>query len=740
MKNRILLFILIVILLFSLVACSQTTTEKTDKDDTQTTESLEDDDKVETETTTAEETEMTIEEKLLSGYWYLSYLEISGYFVKFKFNNDGTCDGVVLKYPFVENMEGECEIEWEYDDKSKELTLFSQDSKELIKFYYNESNDWFQMDYEKEYWPNEDEIPEEFSKIYEDGMNIYLFPCEENFSSLDVKIFNRLLTVIYGYGDYSYIYNLMAERKEKSKIQMDKAAIAELYQAIKTTMVYSIYEDVKVNQNPVKVNKNGDLFIAELFDTSNSVGRDFATEVECTIDTEIIEFRSSMKNDCTIQIVKFDTERGIVVIQIISEDAGLEYYIDSFGEHEGIYINEETDLSERPSLEDYGSGEILIWVPSYAADFTERIAKQFIAEHKKYSGYRISVECVSEADAVRNVIDVPHLAADIYCLSQDRVEQVVLAEVLTPLEDIYADYVEKNNIASTVTASQINGQTYAFPITADNGYFMYYDKSVITNPNSLEQIIADCEKAGKSISFEVNNGWYQTAFFFGTGCVLEYEIDKNDQFVNCNIDYNSKQGLVALRELIDLTSSPAFVNGSSVVSAVNPGVVISGVWSEEDAVKKFVDAEGNSVLGVAKLPEFKGCDGNTYQLSGFMGCSLLGVKPQQNEGKSVVCMELAKYLTSEEVQLERYRELGWVPSNLDVINEIGVQDDAVVSALLAQSKYMVPQRLYPGDYWSRSLELAEECISKKLNPSTSDEELMNVLEQFQNDCRSYVMK
>jgi arabinogalactan oligomer/maltooligosaccharide transport system substrate-binding protein len=35
----------------------------------------------------------------------------------------------------------------------------------------------------------------------------------------------------------------------------------------------------------------------------------------------------------------------------------------------------------------------------------------------------------------------------------------------------------------------------------------------------------------------------------------------------------------------------------------------------------------------AKLPSFTGSDGNTYQLSGFSGYKLLGVKPQEDEDK-----------------------------------------------------------------------------------------------------------
>ena len=42
------------------------------------------------------------------------------------------------------------------------------------------------------------------------------------------------------------------------------------------------------------------------------------------------------------------------------------------------------------------------------------------------------------------------------------------------------------------------------------------------------------EAAGKNIYFEINNGWYQTAFFFGTGCELTYDVDAEGNFYYIN--------------------------------------------------------------------------------------------------------------------------------------------------------------------------------------------------------------
>ena len=192
---------------------------------------------------------------------------------------------------------------------------------------------------------------------------------------------------------------------------------------------------------------------------------------------------------------------------------------------------------------------------------------------------------------------------------------------------------------------------------------------------------------------EINSGWYQPAFFFATGCTLTYDTDDAGNFTGCNIDYVSDKGLVALKEIIELKSSSAFQNGSSVDNGTNIGAIVDGTWDAEAAKAAFGDG-----YACAKLPSFQGSDGQTYQLSGFGGFKLLGIKPQEEAGKLAVCHALAQYLTSTDVQLARYQAVGWGPSNLAAQQDSAVQADEALSALASQLAYTIPQGNYPGDY------------------------------------------
>lgn len=387
--------------------------------------------------------------------------------------------------------------------------------------------------------------------------------------------------------------------------------------------------------------------------------------------------------------------------------------------------------TEAPAADiDYGSGTITIWVAEEVADFTKEQAEKFIADNADYSGYTIDVQATGEGDAAGNMITDVEGGADIYGFAQDQLARLVSAGALTPLTGDYATFVTDNNDSGAAAAAAVADTTYAFPLTSDNGYFLYYDSSVVTDPTSLDAIVSDCESAGKSFYMEINSGWYQTAFFFGTGCKFTYDTDNDGNFTACNMDYASDNGVKALKAMVNLNKSKAFVNGSSLSSATNPGAIIDGTWDSSAAKDLFGDN-----YACAKLPKFT-VDGEDFQMSGFGGYKMMGVKPQAEQGKMIVCLNLAEYLSSEDVQMARYESNGWGPSNVNAQNSDEVKSDVALSALAEQLVNTIPQGQYPGDYWTLATSLGDSVIAGDYNNAT-DDDLMSALTDFQTTCEGY---
>ncbi len=382
---------------------------------------------------------------------------------------------------------------------------------------------------------------------------------------------------------------------------------------------------------------------------------------------------------------------------------------------------------------DYGTGEIKVWVADNVVDFTNSQIETFMSENPQFAGYTVTVEPVGEGDAAGNMITDVEAGADIYAFAQDQIARLVSAGALEEVNPDVVDAVKAENDEGSIGAATVGDVLYAYPLTSDNGYFLYYDKSVVTDPSSLETIVADCESAGKNFYMEINSGWYQTAFFFATGAQLSYETDDQGNFTSSNVTYASDEGVVALKEMIELKKSSAFQNGSAAGEATNVAAIVDGTWDSATVKELFGDN-----YACAKLPSFEGSDGKTYQMSGFGGFKLLGVKPQEDENKLAVCDALAYYLASEEVQLARYNEVGWGPSNLNAQASDEVKADEALTALAEQLTYTIPQGQYPGDYWDLAVSLGDSVISGELSESSSDDDIMAALQSFQDTCESYV--
>ena len=372
------------------------------------------------------------------------------------------------------------------------------------------------------------------------------------------------------------------------------------------------------------------------------------------------------------------------------------------------------------------SGDLKVWVADAAVDFTNQQVEAFKAANPDFADMTVTVEAVGEGDAAGKVITDVDAAADIFGFAQDQLARIVAAGAIEIVEPTNGEAVKAENDAGAVAAVTMGDELYAYPLTSDNGYFLYYDKSVVTDPSTLEGILADCEAAGKSCYMEINSGWYQTAFFFGAGCAVTYDSDNEGNLTACNVDYASENGLKALKSMIALASSPAFVNGSSISNATNVAAIVDGTWDTEAAKELFGDN-----YAAAKLPTVDG-----YQVSGVGGFKMLGVKPQEDEAKLAACDALAAWLSSGDVQLARYEALGWGPSNLAAQQSDAVKADVALSALADQLQYTIPQGQYPGDYWSLATGLGDNIIGHKYD-GADDEALMTALTEFQDTCISY---
>lgn len=369
-----------------------------------------------------------------------------------------------------------------------------------------------------------------------------------------------------------------------------------------------------------------------------------------------------------------------------------------------------------------GTYDIKVWV-SEIEGVVELTQKQIDAFEAANPGVVINatVEGVSESDAATQVTSDVESAPDIYCFAQDQLARLVQASALAAPGTAATEAITSTMSAVAVATAKVSGKLWAYPMTSDNGYYMYYDKSVIgdTDLNSLEDLIAVCEANNKFFNFELEgSAWYTASFFFATGCVSEWtQTEDGKDFASVNDTFNSPEGLVALKGMSKLLKSSCYQSNSNDFN--NAAIVVTGSWNSAAAETAFGEN-----LGAAKLPSFT-VDGKTYQLGSFTGGKLMGVKPQTDLNRAKVLQALAIYLTGETCQKERFESFNWGPTNTVVASSDAVKSNVHLNAFSAQAAFGTPQLQIHGSWWDIAKALAVGAKAAE-----DDTALQNVLDTY----------
>ena len=379
-----------------------------------------------------------------------------------------------------------------------------------------------------------------------------------------------------------------------------------------------------------------------------------------------------------------------------------------------------TDTSSSPLA---GTYDITVWVGEAAVDLTKKQIDDFNKNNELGITFNAIVNGVSEATSADQMLVDVSVGADIYCFAQDQFARLVQGGALAELDAEAAKEVKAANDPGVVAAATTGDKMYAYPLTSDNGYFMYYDKTVIPEEDvdSLEKLIADCEAAGKYFAFETNtSAWYIASWFFATGCKSEWTTDDAGNFISVADDFNSDKGLIAVKGMKKLVDSKFHVSSSSGDEfASDAAIVVTGTWNFE-AIQKLLGDH----MGVTDLPSFE-VDGKEYHLGSFNGCKLMGVKPQSDSLRLLALQLLAEYLTDEARQMERFNTLSWGPSNLNAQKSDAVQNNPGLAALLKQNQYSRPQGQIHGAWWDIA-----KVIGDDVKAATDEAGLKQALQNY----------
>lgn len=382
--------------------------------------------------------------------------------------------------------------------------------------------------------------------------------------------------------------------------------------------------------------------------------------------------------------------------------------------------------SDESTDEGAASGEkqdvaLRLWGAEEDQALLQSLIDSFTEEYADAANITVELGVESESTAKDTVLTDVEAAADVYAFASDQLPDLVNAGALQSIDDMdealqaYAGKsvadIESANSADSVEAATFNDTLYAFPMTADNGYFLYYDSTVLSEEDvaSWDTMLTAADAAGKKVAMTLASGWYNASFFYSAGFTTGLNDDGSTSMDwNGEADYT---GVEVTQAMLGITGSPAFmaVADGDISNQIASGqlcAAVSGTWDATAAQEAFGDG-----YAATKLPTFT-VAGEQVQQASVSGYKMVGVNAHsENAGWAAL---LADWITNEAAQQQRFDEREIGPSNNAVLESDAVQSNIALAALAAQNEYGVVQ--FAGqNYWDPAATFGEIIAKGELS-------------------------
>lgn len=365
---------------------------------------------------------------------------------------------------------------------------------------------------------------------------------------------------------------------------------------------------------------------------------------------------------------------------------------------------------------------LTVWGAEEDRELLSEITESFRLEYGSQADFNITLKAQSESGCKDALLADPQSGADVFAFADDQLGALAAAGVLMPVSD--PDGIRGENLSSAVNAASVNNVLYAYPITSDNGYFLYYNKAYLSaeDVQRLDDILDTADRNGRRFTMDWSSSWYVYSFFGCTGMTVGLNGDGVTNYCTWNSSEGDIKGVDVLQAMTDIAGHASFLNvtdGEFIEGAENGSVIagISGAWNA-DALEKIWGDD----LGAAKLPTYT-CGEKQVQMASFLGSKLIGVNAYSQEYEWAE--KLAEWISNEKNQALRFEMRGQIPSNINASNSGSVRNSAVAAAVAEQSEYSQLQRV-GARFWSPPAEVAM-CIDADNPPGADFQRMLDVM-------------
>ena len=419
-----------------------------------------------------------------------------------------------------------------------------------------------------------------------------------------------------------------------------------------------------------------------------------------------------------------------------------------------------------------GGTTLTVWGAQNQQEFLLTEIERFKEAYPEYKDVKFKLGICGEGDAFSNLSTDPEAGADVYAYANDQLINLLKRGAVSQINPEVATQLLQTDYQPALESVRIGDKYYGYPF-ADNGFFLFYDNSVVSDEQAkdLDSIVAACKAAGKKFIFEFENSWYALSMAYGAGgtYTVEYGGETGTELINedtnldekptgSNYSYGALAG-VKMNQIAGGQNKETVITTSAdtaITNALNDGsfgACIRGVWQAREIRNALRETEKDPDTGEEKviydhfaasiLPQWKDpfnqkdSEGNvkTYDMYTFSGYKLWGVNGFSKN--FIIAHAFAAFLASKEEQRLRYQATGIDPTNLQLRESDEVKADPAVMALYEMiADHAILQGSFPDSYWKAAEAFGKATLTWNLSTtpmSKIEERVKTLVEGLESD-------
>lgn len=244
------------------------------------------------------------------------------------------------------------------------------------------------------------------------------------------------------------------------------------------------------------------------------------------------------------------------------------------------------NASEKKSPADTQTEQVslTVWGAEEDAELMNQIIQSFRDHYQGQADFQITFQAQGESACKDALLGGLEEGADVFTFADDQLNALAAAGAVDPIDN--ADEIRSQSLTSAAEAASVGNTLYAYPLTADNGYFLYYNKQFISEEQvkTLDGILEAAAAGGRQFVMDWSSAWYVYSFFGNTGLEIGLNDDGITNYCTWNQTEGDIRGIDVAQAMLRIAANPGFASriDTEFVDGVRNGSVaagISGVWN-----------------------------------------------------------------------------------------------------------------------------------------------------------------